>query len=155
MLILVGDWTETCRGVLVRGPEDIGDALVEAFGACAQEALVALVLQRDRRVLECSLVALGHGNEAQARPVDVFRRCLQMGSRSLLLAHNHPSGRVAPSEADLAFTARTLNAAELVGLDVIDHLILGRRSWRSLRDSTRLWDADRPSRPICKKCLDP
>ncbi len=157
MLTLVGDWTGTCRNVLVRGPEDIGDRLVEAFGACPQEALVALVLDADRHVLECVLVALGGGNEARARPVDVFRRPVLLGSPAVVLAHNHPSGRTVPSQADLAFTQRLLDAGDLLGIQVVDHLILVRRSWRSLRESTRLWDhlPSRVVQPIATVFDDP
>ncbi len=75
----------------------------------------------------------------------------------MVLAHNHPSGRTVPSQADLAFTQRLLDAGDLLGIQVVDHLILVRRSWRSLRESTRLWDhlPSRVVQPIATVFDDP
>lgn len=140
MLMLVGDWTYTCRNALVRGPEDLGDRLVAAFGALPQEVLVTLVLGPERRVLECALAALGRGNVASASPADVFRRAVQLGGSRVVITHNHPSGLSVPSDADLALTSRLIQAGRLLELELIDHLIVTRCSWRSLRESTSLWE---------------
>ncbi len=140
MLMLVGNWGDACRGIEVRGPEDLGDPLSAQFGCLEQEALFCLPLGADRQVRGCRLIALGSSNLARAAPKDVFRAALSQGGESLVLAHNHPSGRVAPTDADIALTGRMIRSGELLGLAVLDHLIVAGRSWRSLRESTKLWE---------------
>lgn len=139
MFMLVGEWEGVCRGVQVRGPEDVGDALCRQFGSLAQEALFVLAIGSDRRVLSCSLAALGSANVARVCPKEVFRSALQAGAECLILVHNHPSGHTIPTAADLTFTGRAIRLGQLLGLEVLDHLIVADSSWRSLRDSTRLW----------------
>ena len=145
MLMLVGEWSGVCRGRVVRGPDDLGDELAETFGLLPQEALFALSLDGSSEVLDCSLVALGTANCARASPRDVFRRAVQIDACSLVLGHNHPSGRMAPSPADLALTARMIKSGELLDVELTDHLIVTRHGWLSLRESTSMW-TDRRSR---------
>jgi DNA repair protein RadC len=137
--MLVGEWTDTCRSVVVSGPEDVGDELCDAFGGLPQEVLVSLLLSPARVVLECALVALGSGNVTHASSRDVFRPAIQQGAHSVLLAHNHPSGFAAPTTADLEFTKRLLKGGQVLGVEVVDHLVITARGWRSLRESTGLW----------------
>lgn len=141
MLVLVGDWSKTCQGVHVRGPEDLAPELVEAFGQLTQEVLVAFPVGADRRILSCDLVAVGAANVAVVCPRDVFRPAVAVAATGVVIAHNHPSGHTRPSQADLVLSRRMIDAGALLDVEVLDHLIVAPGSWRSLRESTRLWDA--------------
>ena len=142
MLMLVGEWSHVCRGLHVCGPEDVGDELSRALGELLQEVLLVLPLDGEGRVLECTLIAVGSANRVEASGSDVWRRAISLGARRILVAHNHPSGSTSPTQADLAFTRRHLEVGLLLGMELTDHLIVARDSWRSLRESTELWGAD-------------
>lgn len=137
---MLGDWSKTCAGVLVRGPEDFGPELAGAFGGLRQEVIVVLPLDPGRHVIDCSLVAAGSPNVARVSPRDIFGRVLAAGGTCVIVAHNHPSGRTGPSEVDLELTRRLIEAGQVLELALLDHVIVAGRSWRSLRESTSLWD---------------
>lgn len=138
-MLLWGAWRDVFRGVTVRGPEDLGDRLVRVLRGLDQEAILSLSLGPDSQVRKCGLVALGPCRGAHAEPRDLFRDAVRVGASSIVLAHNHSSGRSVPSEADLAFTKRILEAGHILGIEVLDHLVVTKDSWRSLRESTALW----------------
>ena len=72
------------------------------------------------------MVALGHETGTTAvDPREVFREALNVGAEKIIVAHNHPSGDLTPSKADIATTARLREAGEIVGVALIDHLIVG------------------------------
>jgi DNA repair protein RadC len=126
-----------CRQI--RGPEDVGDELIDLFGAFPQEAVIAISLGPGGRVLGLDVVALGSSWRACIEVRDVFTSVCRREGTGVIVAHNHPSGLTSPSEADLEFSCRLLEAGELLGIEVVDHLIVTTRSWRSLKESTRLW----------------
>ena len=73
------------------------------------------------------LVSVGHENgTAQIDVGAVFREALKAGAEEIIVAHNHPSGNLSPSKADLAATAKLNEAAQLLDVALVDHLILGR-----------------------------
>ena len=67
-------------------------------------------------------------------PREIIKRALELGASALILVHNHPSGDTTPSEADIRLTQRVRQAAELMGISVHDHLIVGQNGYTSLRN---------------------
>lgn len=76
-------------------------------------------------------VALGGLAQADAEPRVVFSQALRVHAASLILVHNHPSGNVTPSQADVAVTTRFVQAGELIGVAVLDHVIIGAHDYYS------------------------
>ena len=75
------------------------------------------------------LVSVGHEDgTAQIEVGNIFREALKAGAEEIIVAHNHPSGNLVPSKADIAATAKLREAAELLGVPLIDHLILGKQA---------------------------
>ena len=70
---------------------------------------------------------------------DPLRAAIAHGTTALVVAHNHPFGYTVPSPADGEFTRGLLDAVQLVGLELLDHVIFGPRRWTSLRETTDLW----------------
>ena len=79
------------------------------------------------------LVSLGILNTTIVHPREVFRMAIFKGTSRLILCHNHPSGNTEPSEEDLSLTRRLFHAGEIIGIEVIDHIILG-DSFLSMRE---------------------
>lgn len=99
--------------------------LVLRYGRADQEVMGALYLDgRHRLILDAELYR-GTINRASVEPRAILRRGLELHATGILLFHTHPSGDPAPSAEDLAFTRRLARAAEIVGLELVDHLVLG------------------------------
>ena len=123
----------------IRGPEDVGDELVDLLGGLTQETVIAISLGREGRVLGLDVVALGSSWRACIEFQDIFTSVCRREGAAVIVAHNHPSGLTSPSKADLDFSTRLLDAGRFLGIEVVDHLIVTTKSWRSLKESTRVW----------------
>ncbi len=96
------------------------------------EALTVVALDAGRRPLGQHVIG-GGLSRVQASPADVLRPALALGAASFVLAHNHPSGDPEPSDADVRFTHDIERAAAVCGLPLVDHVVVARGGWRSLR----------------------
>lgn len=90
------------------------------------------------RVLAVDLVSVGTVNASLVHPREVFKTAIVLSATSLLVVHNHPSGETEPSEDDLAITRRLREAGDLLGIPLLDHVILGRGAYRSLKAEGQL-----------------
>ena len=95
---------------------------------CCEERVLVLPLDASGRVLaKPILVSVGHEDgTAQIDAGAIFREALKAGAEEIIVAHNHPSGNLAPSMSDIAATAKLREAGELLSVPLLDHLILGR-----------------------------
>lgn len=99
-----------------------------------QEVFVALSLDARNRVLSLYTVARGSSVEVQVHPSEVFRPAIREGAAAVIVAHNHPSGDPEPSEQDRGLTRRLKQAAEVLGLALLDHLVVGAGTFVSFAD---------------------
>ena len=104
-----------------------------------RERFVAVLLNRKHAVLGVEVVAIGTLDATLVHPREVFKPAIRRSAAAVLLAHNHPSGDPTPSAEDHALTRRLLDAAEVLGLEVLDHLVIGAARYVSLRETTALW----------------
>lgn len=91
-------------------------------------------LANNNRILFIELISLGSVNATIAEPMDVFSFALQKRAVKIVLVHNHPSGELKPSAADLDMTDRLIQVGIIVNTKVYDHLIIAKRSYMSSRD---------------------
>ncbi len=93
----------------------------------AQECAYALYLDAKRHLLcEPMVVSRGTADKTFLHPRDIFRQAIRLGAVSLIVAHNHPSGDPTPSDEDFAETKRLLEAGDIVGISLDDHVVIGR-----------------------------
>lgn len=111
---------------------------LRALRRAQREILVALLLDSRMQPIRVATVASGGRMQVSAAPRDVVAAALTGGAGALVLAHNHPSGAAQPSPEDIAFTRLTAAAAEVVGIEVVDHIVVARRAFTSLREAG-LW----------------
>lgn len=104
----------------------------------AQEVFVILLLNMKYKLIAAHEISRGGLNETTVDPRVIFRAALLVNSPALILSHNHPSGDPAPSEEDLTTTRRIVAGGEILGIDVVDHLIIGDRCYCSLKDTGRM-----------------
>ncbi len=119
---------------LVESPEDAAAVLASRLRGLRQEAVVVLHLGARHQVLRVHMVALGGLNSASIEARDVFRGAVANGAAAIVLGHNHPSGCPEPSEDDVRLTQRLVRCGRTLGIEVLDHLVLGDNDYVSLRE---------------------
>jgi DNA repair protein RadC len=97
------------------------------------ECFVILFLNTRKRVKGHQLLTLGTMDTMLVHPREVFRAAVISSAAAILLMHNHPSGEPTPSEADIKTTRDMIRAGQLLKIEVIDHVIMGRPDFQSLR----------------------
>ncbi|MBJ7598081.1 MAG: hypothetical protein DLM67_12195 [Candidatus Nephthysia bennettiae] len=112
-----------------------GDALprLARLRRLRKETLVAVLLDHGLRPTRVATIAVGEAAHVAATPREVFCLALRSGALALLIAHNHPSGDPRPSLMDIRVTERLIRAGEILGVEVVDHLIVARHDWYSFR----------------------
>jgi DNA repair protein RadC len=104
------------------------------------ETFWCLALNTRRKIIGCFLVSSGTLDTILVHPISVFRPAVVASAAALVLMHNHPSGDPTPSEADIKVTRDLIKAGQLLKVEVLDHVVMGRQSaerakgWVSLRE---------------------
>jgi DNA repair protein RadC len=119
-------------------PHDAARYLMPAFGSRPVEQFGIVLLDTKHRVLRTTIVASGTLNSTVVEPRDVFREAMLAGAAAVVLFHNHPSGDPTPSPDDVELTRRLRAAGTLMGIDVVDHVVLGDARYCSLKEAGRL-----------------
>jgi DNA repair protein RadC len=122
------------RNLLSR-PAEVARYLVLKYQKSDQEVMGALFLDVRHRLIGESEIYRGTMHRAAVEPREILKQCLARGAAGVALFHTHPSGDPTPSSEDMLFTRRMAEAAEVVGVELVDHLVLGATGlWVSLRD---------------------
>ena len=99
-----------------------------------QEEFHIVTLNTKNRIIDSHLITVGTLDASLVHPREVFRPAIKDSSSSILLAHNHPSGDPTPSREDRQVTDRLTESGKLLGIDVLDHIVLGRERCISIRE---------------------
>jgi DNA repair protein RadC len=124
----------------VRAPGDIGERLVLQMGRLEREELRVILLDTKNHVLRIVTVYVGNVSASLVRIGELFRDAVRLNAAGIILVHNHPSGDPTPSPDDLHLTAEAIAAGRLMDVGVLDHLVIGRGVWVSLRDRGLTFD---------------
>ena len=124
---------------VVSSPDVASAALSQDLMYQQQERFAILLLDNQHRIIGKRLLTIGSATETIAHPREIFAEVIRSGAVKCIVAHNHPSGNVSPSSADLQLTRQLLEGAKILDIPILDHLILGNGSYCSLRETTNLW----------------
>ena len=108
----------------IKGPNDVADFVRSVLTDNSREHCVALYLDGAHQVVSYSIISIGTANMAVVHPREVFQRAILAGAISIIIAHNHPSGVLTPSDEDHKVTKRLKDAGEILGIKLLDHLIV-------------------------------
>lgn len=117
----------------IRGPEDIASLLMADMSLLPQESLRVVLLNTRNQVLGVQEVYRGNVNTALVRTAEVFREAVRQTCPSIIVVHNHPSGDPTPSAEDVEVTRRLVAAGRLLDIEVLDHIVIGKGRWVSLK----------------------
>src|SRR5437763_753918 len=118
---------------VIRCPEDIANLLSPEMHYLQQEQFRVLLLDSRHQVLRSRVATQGSLNSSIVDCREVFRDAIGANCAAVAVSHNHPSGDPSPSAEDVAVTKRLLEAGRILGIDLIDHLIIGDGRWVSLK----------------------
>jgi len=138
---------ELGRRTLVRGtderprlnsPRQLAAYLLPLYGAHPVEQFGIVMLDTKHRVIRTKILSVGSLDTTIVHPREVFREAASAAAAAIVLFHNHPSGDPSPSTDDLLLTTRMVNAGDIMGIEVIDHVILADQRYYSLIESGRM-----------------
>ncbi|MEW5734633.1 MAG: DNA repair protein RadC [Thermodesulfobacteriota bacterium] len=123
---------EKARGKdAVNSPRELMDFLQHALRDKKTESFLVIFLDNQNQVLDLATLSEGTVNESAVYPREIARAALERHAAAVILAHNHPSGKAGPSDADIAVTLETMRALHPLGIRVHEHLIIGENSFFS------------------------
>jgi len=123
--------------------ESAAAVVVPKLSGKTREHFLSLLLNNRYQLIRVSTIAIGSLSATLVHPRELFKDAISASAAAVILAHNHPSGDPTPSDEDLALTGRLVSAGELLGIEVVDHVIVGGARAISLRATGRL-DANAP-----------
>ena len=115
-------------------PKDIADLVQYEMGMLEQEELWVLLPNTRNRVIDIHKLYRGSKNQSTVLVGEIFRQAVRRNAAAVVVCHNHPSNVVDPSPEDVTLTRAIVEAGKLLDIQALDHLILGRTRWTSLKE---------------------
>ncbi|MEW6188921.1 MAG: DNA repair protein RadC [Actinomycetota bacterium] len=122
------------KRTVISAPEDVVDLLMPEMRYLDKEHFKALILNTKNEILRIVEISVGSLNSSIVHPRELFKTAIKHSGSALIVVHNHPSGDASPSSEDIALTKRLVKAGEILGIDVLDHIILGDGRFTSLKE---------------------
>ncbi|WP_053368944.1 RadC family protein [Bacillus sp. FJAT-27245] len=119
---------------VIRSPEDGANYVMNEMRFLSQEHFVCLYLNTKNQVLHKQTIFIGSLNASIVHPREVFKEAFRRSAASIICLHNHPSGDPTPSREDIEVTKRLSECGKIIGIDLLDHLIIGENKFVSLKE---------------------
>jgi DNA repair protein RadC len=120
---------------VIRSPDDASQYLMARMRYLSQEEFVAIALNTKNHVLAFKTIFKGSLNASISHPREIFKFAIHKNAASLIVAHNHPSGDPTPSQEDFNVTKRLREVGKIMGIDVLDHIIIGGDDFFSMQEN--------------------
>ena len=118
---------------LVKTPDDVASVVRGRLKGKKKEHFLALLLDTRNRLIKVAEISIGSLDSSIVHPREVFKEAISASAASVIFVHNHPSGDPEASEDDIKLTKRLAEVGEIVGIDVLDHIIVGDKEYLSLK----------------------
>lgn len=122
------------EGNSISSPRDIAKLLINEMMSLKQEILKLIMLDTKNNIIGIKDVFKGSLNTSIVHPREIFKEALKKSSSSIIICHNHPSGDPTPSKEDINITLRLKECSKIIGIDLLDHLIIGKGKFVSLKE---------------------
>lgn len=119
---------------VIRSPEDGANYVMEEMRFLTQEHFVCLFLNTKNEVIHKQTIFIGSLNASIVHPRELFKEAFRRSAASMICLHNHPSGNPEPSREDIEVTKRLVECGRILGVDVLDHIIIGDKRYVSLKE---------------------
>ncbi|MDV4149985.1 DNA repair protein RadC [Clostridium sp. AL.422] len=121
-------------GKSISSPIDIASLVMKEMVFLKQEVLKLIMLDTKNNIIGIKDVFKGSLNTSIVHPREIFKEALKKSSSSIIICHNHPSGDPTPSKEDINITIRLKECGKIIGIDLLDHLIIGKNQYVSLKE---------------------
>jgi DNA repair protein RadC len=118
----------------IRSPEDGANYVMDEMRFLNQEHFVCLYLNTKNQVIHKQTIFIGSLNASIVHPREVFREAFRRSAASIICLHNHPSGDPTPSREDIEVTRRLKECGRMIGIEILDHIIIGDKKYVSLKE---------------------
>ncbi|ASV68833.1 DNA repair protein RadC [Cytobacillus sp. FSL W7-1323] len=118
----------------IRSPEDAANYVMNEMRFLSQEHFVCLYLNTKNQVLSKQTIFIGSLNASIVHPREVYKEAFRQSAASIICLHNHPSGDPTPSREDIDVTKRLTECGKIIGIDILDHIIIGEKKFVSLKE---------------------
>jgi DNA repair protein RadC len=118
---------------VLKSPEDVAAVVKSKLKGKKKEHFWVICLDTRNRLINCKPVSVGSLDTSIVHPREVFKEAVSSSAASVIFVHNHPSGDPEPSKEDVELTKRLAKAGEIIGIDVLDHIIVCDKSYLSLK----------------------
>ena len=125
------------EGLKIKSPSDILP-MIQHYSDRKQEHFLSISVNGANEVMNVRVVTIGLVNQSQVHPREIFADVLMDRASSLIIAHNHPSGSLHPSKEDIDITNKVVDAARVLGIRLLDHIIFSKKGYYSFLESKRL-----------------
>lgn len=126
--------TTTATRVVVRSPRDVSTLVMEEMRFLDREQFRIVLLDAKNHVLGVRTVSVGSLSSSIVHPREIFKEAIAKSSAAIILVHNHPSGDPTPSREDVEVTRRLVEAGRLLGIEVLDHVVVGDNQYVSFKE---------------------
>lgn len=116
----------------ILAPKDIAEILMEKMRFEKQEILKVALLNNKNKLLKIRDIAKGGGNFAKATMSSILNEAVKIEAAKIILIHNHPTGDPTPSKQDIVFTQNVEQASNILGIQLLDHIVIGNRNYVSI-----------------------
>lgn len=118
--------------ITVKRSKDIADLMIEELLYEKREIVKVVILDTKNKVSKIVDVSYGGTNFAMIEPKELMSEVIKMGAPKMIMVHNHPSGDPTPSMSDIQITKRMIQATQILGIELLDHIIIGRCNYQSI-----------------------
>ncbi|MCI6693462.1 MULTISPECIES: RadC family protein [unclassified Clostridium] len=119
---------------VISSPNDIASLIMKEMSFLKQEVLKLIMLDTKNNIIGIKDVFKGSLNTSIVHPREIFKEAIKKSSSSIIICHNHPSGDPTPSKEDINITIRLKECSKIIGIDLLDHLIVGKNQYVSLKE---------------------
>jgi len=127
------DYSESGDKPLIKTPEDVVSIVRSKLKGKKKEHFLAILLGTRSQLIKVSEISIGSLDTSIVHPREVFKEAISASAASVIFAHNHPSGDPEASDDDIELTKRLDKAGQIIGIDVLDHIIIGGKKYISLK----------------------
>jgi DNA repair protein RadC len=120
--------------ILLNSPQLVADYLQKRIGREKKEYFVILCLDTHNNLIKISNISIGSLNSSIVHPREIFKEAIECSAAQIIIAHNHPSGDPEASPEDIALTRRLWEAAKIIGIELVDHIIVVKDKFISLNE---------------------
>ncbi len=129
----VEGYSESTRKTIIKTPDDVAGLVSGRLKDKKKEYFLAVLLDTRNQLIKIAEISVGSLDSSVVHPREVFKEAISASAAAVVFVHNHPSGDTGASEDDVQLTKRLVEAGEIVGIEVLDHIIIGGKSHASLK----------------------